>query len=262
MYIVQIVTGLAGGIHLPQGREGCSKIRKKNTNESGHGIYRLVAKHQDFYTQCGMYESIFFLKPLVKDVSITCNPVWWSEVVPESRWCFVWSQTGHDQTVLPWSSWRASLLCGSRVKKQRAGGERLSCHPWQDGQRGEEGESPQLSGTRKIKAPSPNIPTCLLHSVHSLLLLVSYSENLSRFHKHKHKNKVTGKYCILISTVRYSGESGGNHCRSHKPSISGNRNGAKCHKGHVLHSCGLSECQIKDNRYALEMSRRTGTKEK
>ena len=52
-----------------------------------------VAKRQELRPKCGTSDATFFPP---------CDrPVWWSEVVPESRWCFVCSQTGHDQTVLP-----------------------------------------------------------------------------------------------------------------------------------------------------------------
>lgn len=133
--------------------------------------------------------------PLVKDVSIISSPVWWSEVVPESRWCFVWSQTGHDQTGLPWSSWRANLLCGSRVKEQ---GERLSSVAgWTAGGGGRAAgrKPPVLLGVRaawthkKDKGPDTAAPntTCLLHPLHTLLLLVTHSDYLLRLHAFIHK---------------------------------------------------------------------------
>lgn len=134
--------------------------------------------------------------PLVKDVSITCSPVWWSEVVPESCWCFVWSQTGHDHTVLPWSSWRANLLCGSQVKKQ---GERLSSMAgWtvRGGRRagGVKPYSPwsesSMDCTRKIKALTylPHAPTCLLHPMEIFQLLVSDSHHLLIIHTFRKTN--------------------------------------------------------------------------
>lgn len=52
------------------------------------------------------------------DVNITCSLDRWSEVMPESRRCFVWGQTGHDQTALPRSSWTDTLLFGSRVEQR------------------------------------------------------------------------------------------------------------------------------------------------
>lgn len=81
---------LAGAIRLPQGRGGCSKIRKKNTythrlselkclDREYTGRRGTVAKHQTFTqnVECLSPSS----SPLAKDVSITCIPVWWFEVV-------------------------------------------------------------------------------------------------------------------------------------------------------------------------------------
>lgn len=173
--------------------------------------------------------------PLVKGVSITCNPVWWSEVVPESRCCFVWSQTGHDQTVLPWSSWRATLLCGSRVKRQ--GGAPV-IHGRTDSE-GRRGKAPLSLGWQRqgwhekdtsigtlashthllapLNAPTPPFSVLLISFIHSTL-----------FHKH---NTAFSVQLSDLAELKHWHES---RLNSHKPSISGNRNGAECHKGHVF----------------------------
>lgn len=187
---------------------------------------------------------VHLLSPLVKDVSITCNPVWWSEVVPESRWCFVWSQTGHDQTALPQSSWRATLVCGSRVKEQweclssmagwtERGGGRKPYSPWR---------ARSMGGTRIDKGSDAlTSHNHLFATVHTLLLSVSHLVFIKQIHTCKNtrwqeSTAVSSQLSNTASTdLKFTGKSGGTHWQlqsnhSNKPRISGNRNGAMCHR--------------------------------
>lgn len=101
---------LACAEELSQGRGDGSKIRKKNTcsHKQVHEPRCPGAENTDW--KGGWWLNVSRLKcPLHRERCEVWASVWWSEVVPKPC-CFVWSQIGHDQTVLPKSGRRVLKL--------------------------------------------------------------------------------------------------------------------------------------------------------
>lgn len=147
---------------------------------------------QNIKLWCKMWNVwIHFPSPPVKDVSITRNPVWWAEAVPESRWCFVWSQTGQDCTALK----QLEDSFAVREASQGAGGAPVIHGRMYSGGRGSESS---MDATRNSDTLAPHrhllaSPFCVLFRLHTFV----------KTNTCMHKHKVTGKYYIRLSTIWY-----------------------------------------------------------
>lgn len=178
MYIVQIATSWLGQYICHKGEGVVLKLERKTHTHTGQAssnvwtgnIQAGEAWWQNIRLLHKMWNVWVHLLPPLRKMLVLHASLSGGLRLCVSHWCFVWSQTGHDQTVLPWSSWRANLLCeiqvewkgerlssmaGWTVRGGKRAGWRNPCYPRCDS---------SLDGMKKIKAVEVTYPpACYTH---------------------------------------------------------------------------------------------------